>query len=90
MRICTNTYILIATVVLDGKNWQEIIEYDIHPNKKIEEILKVDMFQLLLTIILKRKSLKMYHLDVIRHWVKWRNRIFFNKFTVLMSFSMFL
>lgn len=40
MCICTNTYILIATVVLDGKNWQEIIEYDIHPNKKIEEILR--------------------------------------------------
>lgn len=76
MCICTNTYILIATVVLDGKNWQEIIEYDIHPNKKIEEILKVDMFQLL-TIILKRKSLKMYQLDVIWHWVKWRNRTFF-------------
>lgn len=37
---------IIAIVVFDDKNWQEIIEYNIHPNKKIEEILKVDMSQL--------------------------------------------
>lgn len=59
MYICTSkyTYVLIIIVVFDGKNQQEIFEYII-PNIKIEEIFKVDVSQLLLTIILEMKVLK--------------------------------
>lgn len=69
MYMCTNTYtyVLIIIVVFDGKNWQEIIEYNLIPNKNIEELFRVDVSQLLLIIFFKIKSLKIYKLDVIRH-----------------------